>query len=80
MQPTGNPSYGITGIWELVTEALFPVVAYGQFETNIRRDSVSTVALWEEDLDRMNGSYITFTYLMLLFFFNSIKTIEPLIS
>jgi hypothetical protein len=31
MQPTGNPSYGITGIWELVTEALFPVVAYGQF-------------------------------------------------
>ena len=62
MQPTGNSSYGITGIWELVTDALFPVVAYGQFETNIRRDSVSTVALGEEDLDRMNGSYITFKY------------------
>jgi hypothetical protein len=62
MQPTGNSSYGITGIWELVTEALFPVVAYGQFEKNIRRDSVNTVALWEEDLDRMNGSYVTFKY------------------
>jgi hypothetical protein len=28
MQPTGNSSYGITGIWELVTEGLFPVVAF----------------------------------------------------
>jgi hypothetical protein len=31
MQPTGNSSYGITGIWELVTEGLFPVVASGKF-------------------------------------------------
>jgi hypothetical protein len=29
MQPTCNSSYGITGIWELVTEGLFPVVVCG---------------------------------------------------
>ena len=37
MQPTGNSSYGITGILELVTEGLFPVVASGKFETNIEQ-------------------------------------------
>ena len=62
VQPTENSSYSITGIWELVTEELFPVVASGKFETNIRTGSVSTVALCEEDLDRMNGSCITFEY------------------
>ena len=62
MQPTGNSSYGITGIWELVTEELFPVVASGKFETNIRTGQVSSVALWEEDLDIINGSCITFKY------------------
>jgi hypothetical protein len=62
MQPTGNSSYGITGILELVTEGLFPVVESGKFETNIRIGSVSSVALWEEDLDIMNGSCITFKY------------------
>jgi len=62
MQPTANSSYGITGIWELVTEGLFPVVTCGKLETNIRTGSVSTGALWEEDLDRMNGSCITFKY------------------
>ena len=46
MQPTGNSSYGIAGIWELVTEGLFPVVASGKLETNFRTGSVSTVALW----------------------------------
>ena len=45
MQPTGNSSYEITGIWELVTEGLFPVVASGKFETTIWTGSVSTVAL-----------------------------------
>jgi len=62
MQPTGNSSNGISGIWELVTEGLFPVVACGKLETNIRTGSVSTVALWEEDLDKMNGSCITIKY------------------
>jgi hypothetical protein len=62
MQPTCNSSYGITGIWELVTEGLFPVVVCGKFETNIRRGLASIVALWEEDLGKMNGSCITFKY------------------
>ena len=62
VQPTVNSPQSITGIWELVTERLFPVVASGKLETNIRTDSVCTVALWEEDLDRMNGSCITFKY------------------
>ena len=62
MQPTGNSSYGITGIWELVTEGLFPVVVCGKLETNIRTGLASTVALWEEDSDKMNGSCITFKY------------------
>ena len=62
MQPTGCSSYEITGIWELETEGLFPVVASGKFETTIRKGSVSTVALSEKDLDRMNGSCITFKY------------------
>ena len=62
MHHTGNSSYGITGIWELVTEGLFPVVVCGKLETNIRRGLVSTVALWEEDLVKMNGSCITFKY------------------
>jgi hypothetical protein len=52
----------ITGIWELETEGLFPVVASGKFETTIRTGSVSAVALSEKDLDRMNGSCITFKY------------------
>jgi hypothetical protein len=56
----GNSSYGITGIWELVTEGLFPVVVCGKLETNIRTGLASTVALWEEDLDKMNGSCFTF--------------------
>jgi len=59
--PTGNSFYGIMGTWEPVTEGLLPVDASGQFETNIRTGSVSTVAL-HEDLDRMNGSCITFKY------------------
>jgi hypothetical protein len=42
----------------LVTEGLFPVAVCGKLETNIRAGSASTVALWEEDLDRMNGSCI----------------------
>ena len=50
------------GIWELVTEGLFPVVVCGKLETNIRTGLASTVALWEEDLDKMNGSCITFKY------------------
>ena len=62
MQPTGCSSYEITGIWELETEGLFPVVASGKFETTIRTGSVSAVALSEKDLDRMNGSCITFKY------------------
>jgi hypothetical protein len=62
MQPTGNSSYGITGIWELVAEGLFPVVVCGKLETNIQTGSASIVALWEEDLDKMNGSCITFKY------------------
>ena len=62
MQPTGNSSYGITGIWELVTEGLFPVVVCGKLETNMQTGSASIVALWEEDLDKMNGSCITFKY------------------
>ena len=63
MQPTCNSSYGITGIWELVTEGLlFPVVVCGKLETNTRTGLASTVALWEEDLDNMNGSCITFKY------------------
>jgi hypothetical protein len=62
MQPTCNSSYGITGIWELVTEGLFPVVVCGKLETNIRTGLASTVALWEEDLGKMNGSCITFKY------------------
>ena len=62
MQPTGCSSYEITGIWELVTEGLFPVVVCGTLDTNIRTGLASTVALWEEDLDRMNGSCITFKY------------------
>ena len=62
MQPTGNSSYGISGIWELVTEGLFPVVACGKLETNIWTGLASTVALWKEDLDKMNGSCITFKY------------------
>jgi hypothetical protein len=49
MQPTCNSSYGITGIWELVTEGLFPVVVCGKLETNIWTGLASTVALWEED-------------------------------
>ena len=47
MQPTMNSSYSITGIWELVTEGLFPVVASGKLETNIRTGTNSTVALWK---------------------------------
>jgi hypothetical protein len=71
MQTTGNSSYGITGIWELVTEGLFPVVVCGKLETNIRTGLASTVALWEEDLDKMNGSCITFKNLItILFYFN----------
>ena len=62
MQPTGNSSYGITGIWELVTEGLFPVVVCGKVETDILTGLASTVALWEEDLDKMIGSCITFKY------------------
>ena len=62
MQPTDNSFDGIAGTWELVTEGLFPVVSSGKFEANIRTGSVSTVALWQEDLDRMNGSCITFKY------------------
>ena len=50
----------ITGIWELVTEGLFPVVVCGKLETNIWAGLASTVDLWEEDLDKMNGSCITF--------------------
>ena len=46
----------------LVTEGLIPVAVCGKLETNIRTGSVSTVALGEEDLDRMNGSCITFKY------------------
>jgi hypothetical protein len=34
MQPTGNSSYGITGIRELITEALFPVVALIEIKKN----------------------------------------------
>ena len=60
MEPTGNSSYGINGICELVTEGLFPVVVCGKLETNIRTGLASTVDLWEEDLDKMNGSCITF--------------------
>jgi hypothetical protein len=60
MQPKCNSSYGITGIWELVTERLFLVVVCGKLETNIRTGLASTVALWEEDLDKMNGNCITF--------------------
>ena len=60
MQLTDNSFYGITGTWEPVTEVLLPVVASGKFETNIR--TVSTVALWQEDFDRMNVSCITFKY------------------
>jgi hypothetical protein len=62
MQPTGNSSDGIMDIWELVTKGLFPVVVSEKIETNIRIGSVNTVALWEEDLDRMNGNCITFKY------------------
>jgi hypothetical protein len=62
MHPTCNSSYGITGIWELVREGLFPVVVCEKLETNIRIGLASTVALWEEDLDTMNGSCITFKY------------------
>jgi hypothetical protein len=46
MQPICNSSYGITGIWELVTEGLLPVVVCGKLETNIRTGLASTVALW----------------------------------
>ena len=62
MQPTGNSSYGITGIWELITEGLFPVVVCGKLETNIWIGLASTMALCEEHLDTMNGSCITFKY------------------
>jgi hypothetical protein len=47
VQPTVNSSQSITGIWELVTERLFPVVASGKLETNIRTGTNSTVALWK---------------------------------
>ena len=47
VQPTVISSYSITGIWELVTEGLFPVVASGKLETNIRTGTISTVALWK---------------------------------
>jgi hypothetical protein len=46
MQPTGNSFSGITGTWVLVTEGLFPVVAFGKFDTSIQTGSVSAVALW----------------------------------
>jgi hypothetical protein len=35
---------------------------WGKLETNIRTGLASTVALWEEDLDKMNDSCITFKY------------------
>jgi hypothetical protein len=62
MQPTDNSFDGITGTWELVTEGLFPVGSSGIFETNIRTGLASTVALRQEDVDRMNGSCITVKY------------------
>ena len=62
IQPTCNSSHGITGIWELVTEGLSPVVVCEKLETNIRIGLASTMALWEEHLDTMNGSCITFKY------------------
>ena len=45
VQPTVISSRSITGIWELVSEGLFPVVASGKLETNIRTGTISTVAL-----------------------------------
>ena len=41
---------------------VIPVVVCGKLETNIWTGLASTVALWEEDLDKMNGSCITFKY------------------